>query len=142
MKNRKNIDKLFEEGFKNFEPTPSPRVWENIQAGLNKEKRNRKPIPLWIKYGGVAAVLALLLTVGGLVYNFNETVPNSITDENFIDPTERFENKNFDAVPSQTPLANEESIENASPSKNSEFVSNNVDHEPPFHKKTVVSTKV
>ncbi len=142
MKNRKNIDKLFEEGFKNFEPTPSPRVWENIQAGLNREKRNRKSIPLWIKYGGVAAVLALLLTVGGLVYNFNETVPNSITDENFIDPAERLENNNFDAVPSQTPLANEESIENASPSKNSEFVSNNVDHEPPFHKKTVVSTKV
>lgn len=89
MKDRKNIDKLFNEGFKNFEATPSPRVWENIQTELNKEKRNRKPIPLWIKYGSVAALLALLLTVGNWVFNPIEPIPNSITKEIIVDPVEK-----------------------------------------------------
>jgi len=37
MKEKKNIDNIFTEGFKKFEATPSPRVWENIQAQLEKE---------------------------------------------------------------------------------------------------------
>ncbi len=91
MKDKINIDKLFDQGFKNFEATPSPRVWENIQAELNKKKRNRKPIPLWIKYGGVAALLALLLTVGNWIYTPIEQIPNSITNENIVDPVEKIQ---------------------------------------------------
>lgn len=74
MKEKKNIDNIFNEGLKNFEPTPSPRVWENIQAELNKEKKERKVIPLWMKLGSIAAMLALLLTVGNSLFNSPETI--------------------------------------------------------------------
>ncbi len=84
MKEKKNIDNIFNEGFKDFEATPSPRVWENIQAELKKDKKERKVIPLWIKLSGVAALLALLLTVGDSLYNSTDAEIPSITDENVI----------------------------------------------------------
>ena len=84
MKEKKNIDNIFNEGFKDFEATPSTRVWENIQAELKKDKKERKVIPLWIKLSGVAALLALLLTVGDSLYNSPNTETPSITDENVI----------------------------------------------------------
>jgi len=70
MSNKKNIDDLFKEGFKNFEASPSPKVWSAIQAKL-EEKEERKVIPLWFKLAGVAALLALLPTknVGSLRMN-------------------------------------------------------------------------
>jgi len=89
MKEKKNIDNIFNEGFKNIEATPSPRVWENIQAALKKEKKERKVIPLWIKLSGVAALLALLLTVGDSLYNSSNTfVTPEITNEN-VEQTEK-----------------------------------------------------
>lgn len=90
MKEKKNIDKIFNEGFKNLEATPSPRVWENIQAELNKEKKERKVIPLWIKLGGVAALIALMLTVGNSLYDSSKsTVAPSITNETINQPEEQ-----------------------------------------------------
>ena len=68
MKKNKNIDELFKERFKNFEATPSPDVWNKIQAKL-KEKDDRKVIPLWIKLGGVAALFALIFTIGNSLLN-------------------------------------------------------------------------
>jgi len=87
MKEKKNIDNIFNEGFKNFEATPSPHVWENIQAELKKEKKERKVIPLWVKLGGVAALLALLLIVGNSLYNSSDIVTPRITDGN-VEQTE------------------------------------------------------
>lgn len=68
MKKNKNIDELFKERFKNFEATPSPDVWNKIQAKI-KEKDDRKLIPLWIKLGGIAALLALVFTLGNSMLN-------------------------------------------------------------------------
>ncbi len=68
MKKYKNIDELFKKQFNNFEAAPSPRVWENIEAQL-KEEDDRKVIPLWFKLGGIAALLALLFTIGNSVFN-------------------------------------------------------------------------
>ncbi|TDI72456.1 MAG: hypothetical protein E2O86_00060 [Bacteroidetes bacterium] len=69
MSEKKHIDELFKEPLQNFEAAPSPEVWNSIQAAMKKEKDDRKVIPLWWKLGGVAAVLALLLTVGNMIFN-------------------------------------------------------------------------
>ncbi len=110
MKEKKNIDNIFNEGFKNFEATPSSRVWENIQAELNKEKKDRKVIPLWIKLGGVAALLALLLTVGNSLYNSSNTTTPSITNEDSKQTEKQLqENKSeIEKQASETQIAAEE----------------------------------
>lgn len=119
MKGKKNIDKLFDDGFKNFEATPSPRVWENIQAELKKEKENRKVIPLWIKYGGVAALLALLLTVGNWVFRPIDSLPNAITNEivvdsNSVEETPKSENYVNTEVPQTQVATDNTNIQNTS----------------------------
>ena len=90
MKDKKHIDKLFKDRFKDFEVSPSPEVWSSIQASLEERKKDCKLIPLWWKVGGVAALLALLFTVGNSVFNSpnsdspivinQETLPSSEND--------------------------------------------------------------
>ncbi len=93
MKEKKHIDKLFQERFQNFEATPPPEAWSNIKAGLKKEeKEDRKVIPLWWKLGGVAALLALLLTIGNSVFNPGDGT-TQLTDEDNT-PIENTTDKN------------------------------------------------
>ena len=85
MKKNKNIDKLFKERFKNFEASPSPDVWNKIQAKL-KEKDDRKVIPLWFKLVGVAALFALIFTIGNAILNVPlNKINDSIVNENSIE---------------------------------------------------------
>lgn len=98
MKEKKNIDELFQDGFKDFEASPSPRVWENIQAALKKEKKERKVIPLWIRLGGVAAMLALLLTVGNWYYSPGID-QNHITTEDPIHSDKKTQSNQEEIVP-------------------------------------------
>jgi len=81
MKNKKHIDELFKERFNNHETTPPPHVWDNIQAELQAKKKERKVIPLWWKLGGVAALLALLFTIGNSVFNTEENSKELVTEE-------------------------------------------------------------
>jgi len=91
MKDKKNIDNLFQSQLGNFEATPSPEVWDRIEAQLKKDK-DRKVIPLWWRLGGVAALLAILLMVGNLFF-VND--PNQIEIvEQEINP-EKVESKEF-----------------------------------------------
>ena len=85
MKKNKNIDELFKERFKNFEASPSPDVWNKIQIKL-KEKDDRKVIPLWFKLGGIAALFALLFTIGNAILNVPlNKINDSIVNENSIE---------------------------------------------------------
>ncbi len=62
MKEKKNIDRLFQEQLRDFEASPNNQVWLNIEAELRKDKK-RKVIPLWLKCSGIAAAFLLgLLT--------------------------------------------------------------------------------
>ncbi|WP_300433629.1 hypothetical protein [Christiangramia sp.] len=63
MKEKKSIDRIFQEKFKDFEKEPPEKVWDNIASRLDK-KDKKKPliIPIWFKIGGVAAVLAIILS--------------------------------------------------------------------------------
>ncbi|SFC95294.1 hypothetical protein [Algibacter pectinivorans] len=69
MSDKKHIDRLFQEGFKDFEAAPNDAVWKNIEAKLNEKKKKRRVIPVWWRYAGVAALLALLITAGALFFN-------------------------------------------------------------------------
>lgn len=88
MSDKKNIDRLFQEKFKNFEATPDPAVWEQINTSLHGEKRKRRVFAIWWKIGGIVALVALLFTVGIVSYtNLNtpeNTTPlvNSSSEEN------------------------------------------------------------
>jgi hypothetical protein len=59
MSERKNIERLFQEKFKDFEETPSSKVWENIQSKLEKKENKRRVVPFWIKASGIAAIMVL-----------------------------------------------------------------------------------
>ena len=58
MSEKKNIDRLFREKFKDFEVAPPDYVWENIKESL-QEKQKRRVVPLWIRLSGVAAILVV-----------------------------------------------------------------------------------
>ncbi len=59
MKEKKNIERLFQEKFKSFAATPPSDAWENISKELTPEKKKRKVVPFWLKLSGVASVLLL-----------------------------------------------------------------------------------
>ncbi len=69
MNSKKNIDRLFQEKFKDFEVAPNDAVWNRISESLPNKKKKRRVIALWWQIGGVAAIIALLLTVGISVFN-------------------------------------------------------------------------
>lgn len=89
MSDKKNIDRLFQEKFKDFEAAPNDALWDRINESLPNKKKKRRVIPLWWQIGGVAAVIALLLTVGVSVFNSDENSPQEFpvvnTDENGSD---------------------------------------------------------
>jgi len=78
MKEEKNLDRLFQEKFKDFERHPSAAVWKKIARAQNEEE-DRKIIPLWWKLGGAAAI-ALLFTAGIILFNNSSTsgIENSV----------------------------------------------------------------
>jgi len=78
MKENKNIDRLFQEKFRDFEQAPLPHVWSNIEKSLSRKTKKRRPIWLWI--GGVAAGLALLLTLNNLTPSSNNLPIQKTTD--------------------------------------------------------------
>ncbi len=59
MKENKNIERLFQEKFKDFEATPPEAAWNNIASRLQEKKKKRRVIPFWFKASGIAASLIL-----------------------------------------------------------------------------------
>ena len=118
MKEEKNLDRLFQEKFKDFERHPSDAVWNNITAA-QKENEDRKVIPLWWKLGGAAAVVALLFTIGFTGFNTTSkaTLDSDIVTSNPLETTEtnsaqvgiNIDNavQDIDAIPSSSRVAQE-----------------------------------
>ncbi|WP_299332631.1 hypothetical protein [uncultured Psychroserpens sp.] len=99
MSEKKHIDKLFKEQLKDFEVAPKDHVWEHIERKLHQDKRKkRRVIPIWWQIAGVAAVLALLFTVGNTFFNNN--TQNS-TDTEIVD-TEKSDTKTSKDLDSTT----------------------------------------
>ena len=77
MKEKKNIDRIFQERFKNFEAPAPSGAWENIESRLNQEDLP-VIIPLFWKIAGVAAVL--LFIVSAVLWNTTD----SFSQETFV----------------------------------------------------------
>jgi hypothetical protein len=97
MNDTKNIDRLFQERFKDFEAEPNEQVWLNIQTALNEKKKERKIIPFWIKNSGVAAAFFLGIFSLNTVFRTNEKTENGIVFD-----SNRIENQPDHKNPSQT----------------------------------------
>ena len=113
MNDKKNIDRLFQEKFKDFEVAPNDAVWNRINESLPKKKKKRRVIALWWQLGGVAAAIAIMLTVGVSVFNNDginsEDLPIVNTDEN-NENNSKIDNANDSATKEQNKL---NSIEDA-----------------------------
>lgn len=78
MKEKKNIDRLFQEKFKDFEKSPQEDMWNRISEELDKKEKPSRAliIPLWLKVGSVAAILAIILSTVLLQQNSNTPEKN------------------------------------------------------------------
>ncbi|MBT8255457.1 MAG: outer membrane beta-barrel protein [Bacteroidia bacterium] len=86
MKDKKHIDELFKEQLQDYEAAPPSHLWSGIQGRLKKKDEDRKVIPLWWKAGGVAALIALLLTIGNFVFSPSEEIPDKTFVIEEVDP--------------------------------------------------------
>lgn len=113
MSERKNINKLFQENFENFEMHPDEMVWENIKTKLEEKKEERRILPFWWRLSGVAAALI----IGFLVYHKeSETLPNNGTT---IAHQEKESPKNSIATTSTNSLEKKEIIADSNNKKSS-----------------------
>jgi hypothetical protein len=106
MKEQKNIDRLFQEKFKDFEVFPQEFVWHQIEKKLPAKKSKRKVIPLFWKLGGVASSLVFI----GCLYFLYENNTISKHEENIVvSPNQLNEKKvkeNVDIPKSESPAEN------------------------------------
>ncbi|MBN8565523.1 MAG: hypothetical protein J0M25_02145 [Flavobacteriales bacterium] len=122
MKNKKDIGRLFQEKFKDFEETPDELVWNAIEEKLRKKEDKKRVIPLWWKLSGVAAlfIIGLLLFQNSTetkVGNDEEKIvfeedKNSTKD--IITTNEELENnrKNEEKIVFENEISNESASEN------------------------------
>jgi hypothetical protein len=135
MKEKKHIDRLFQESFKDFEATPSDAVWQNIETKLNQNKKKRRIIPIWWRYAGVAALLLAFLTIGIPYFN----------NEDLVIPTNQITNtKEESSTKSEKPNNandfNENSGTNKVSSNESEDLKNSITSQPAkSHQTTIIS---
>ena len=109
MSERKNIDRLFQEKFKDFEVNPSSAIWANIETKLDQKKKKRT-IPFWWKLSGVAAIFLLGFFISKSIYNVEDKKENPIVfGPNFNNTRE--ENKkelnNNNGIKTENPVAEE-----------------------------------
>ena len=79
MLNKSNIDKLFIDKLKSFQASPDEKVWQKIERKL-KKKKQKKGIPIWWSYSGIAALLILGFFLFPISDNeFNEIENNVVS---------------------------------------------------------------
>lgn len=88
MSDKKNIDKLFQDKLKDYEVFPESNVWKGIENELVKKKQ-RRIIPLWLRFAGAAAILLLLIPTGYWFYNNNNNTNSPVPDTNIITNTDK-----------------------------------------------------
>ncbi len=107
IRDRKNIDRLYQEKLKDLEITPNEQLWENIQSKLPVKKR--RIIPLWLKLSGVAAGLLLMFTIGNSILS-NKELPIG-GGENSVVETEKNEDDKVNSTDNNSSTKENEIIE-------------------------------
>ena len=90
MKEQKNIERLFQEKFKDFEAIPPQNSWDVIASQLNEKKKKKRVVPFWFQLSGIAASLII---VGTLILNYQSEQDNLIQDNNNTIVSEDAKNK-------------------------------------------------
>ncbi len=83
---KQNLDKLFQEKFKDFDELPDEKVWNSLEASLDQKKKKRKVIPIWWRLGGVAAAIAVVLYATNPFKNGTQPTPPVTNVEENKDP--------------------------------------------------------
>jgi len=128
MKEKKNIDRIFQEKFRDFETEPSEKVWDNIASRLDKKDKKRPLIiPLWWKIGGVAAVMAVILA--SLLFTDHQQPVTGEPEVVFEKPEKSTKNQNTEEKSSEGNFAKDELEEQiTSDEKNTESKSGEIDN--------------
>lgn len=79
-KENKNIERLFQEKFKDFEVSPPDFIWENIQEKLHPKEKKRRVLPFWFKTAGIAASFVAIVSV--VFYNMGNDFKNTNANSN------------------------------------------------------------
>ena len=79
-KENKNIERLFQEKFKDFEVSPPDFIWENIQEKLHPKEKKRRVLPFWFKTAGIAASFVAIVSV--VFYNMGNDFKNTDANSN------------------------------------------------------------
>jgi opacity protein-like surface antigen len=127
MNDKKHIDRLFQEKFKDFEAHPSGAVWDAIEKDLRKDKRKRRVIPLWWQIAGVAAGIALLFTIGNLIFNdvpTAKTISNSVVNGNNVESLEESTNQQSISISNDVPEKNQKTDVETPTNSNSKLITN------------------
>ncbi len=79
MNNKKNIERFFQEKFKDFDVNPEPEAWANISERINKKKNKKRIFPIWLTSFGIAASLI----IGYFIFNeFSGENSNKLIENN------------------------------------------------------------
>lgn len=83
MNDKKNLDRLFQEKFKDFEVEPNEQAWKNIELALKGKQEKKRVIPFWYRLSGVAAALLIGGFIANTLLDSDETPQNTIVfDQN------------------------------------------------------------
>ena len=81
MRDLKNIDRLFQENLKDFEVSPPSKTWNAIEKQLAKPSEKRH-IPIWVKISSIAALFALLFSVGTIYFLPSNNLTKNLFQKN------------------------------------------------------------
>ena len=140
MKEQKNIDRLFQEKFKNFEAEPGDHVWANIAA--QQQGKKKIIIPLWLQLSGAAAALLLLFLAGNLWFA-TDLNPKSNPAVVIEEPATNIEKENtIEVNKKKTPvLTSQETEDNIESSEQLKKTKNASNHITTQKNNTIVSAK-
>jgi hypothetical protein len=145
--NKKNIERLFQEKFKDFEATPPLESWKNIEERLNQKKKKRRVIPFWFKTSGIAATLILgVFLFMNKKDNLNNNINEVVIDNNSISNAKNtsVNSSNKKEVLSEGLIKEENGINTLSDKENKEVVfqnKSNKEENPSVNKNTLSKSK-